>query len=106
MSNAETALAALSEIALKHAEIEAEVLWFRDGGWSDAMGEALEAEEIAYYAEGLLDEGFGMDWALLSGASGLHVRLCFWQGAAPAPPTLPRGESLIQSGRVEGPESA
>lgn len=101
-SQTETAVATLAKIAAKNPDIEATALWFRDGVWSDALGETLEAEEMAFYAEGLLDEGFGLDWALLNGPLGPAVRMCFWQGSAPSAPNLPADTVVVQSGRVDG----
>ena len=61
----------------------------------DPMIEALEAEEIAFYAEGLLEEGFRLDWRIHARPDAPdradHVRLYLWEdGAAPPPaPDLP-----------------
>lgn len=60
MSEFETTLAPLSRIARKNKTIEAYVYWQKDGAWSDAAGESLDSEEITFYAEGLLMEGFGL----------------------------------------------
>ena len=87
MTDHDTTLAPLSAVIARHKHIEGIVLWHKDGQWSDANGESLDAEEIVFYAEGLLMEGFGMAWDHLSyPALGDHIRLCFWQGD---PPTLP-----------------
>lgn len=75
--------------------IEGLVIWAEDGTWpaSDQPTEALEAEEIAFYAEGLLEEGFGLAWDILAlpddPAEPLAVRLMVWQGEAPPPPPPP-----------------
>ena len=61
----EAFLAPLARIARKHPEIEGLVFWGGEG-WDPAPSEALEAEEIAFYAEGLLLDGFHMDWALVA----------------------------------------
>lgn len=100
MSEFDTFLEPLSRIAQHHSDIEAYVLWHKDGMWSDATGETLEAEEITFYAEGLLMEGFGMAWEhLTSAAQGDHIRLCFWEGAVPDLPATPEGTARITGGR-------
>jgi hypothetical protein len=84
----EAFLAPLARLARKYPEIEGLVFW---GGerWSESPSEALEAEEIVFYAEGLLLDGFHMDWALVAeGEAPDHVRLCFWQEGAPPPPVV------------------
>ena len=82
----EAFLAPLARIARKHPEIEGLVFWGGEG-WDPAPSEALEAEEIAFYAEGLLLDGFHMDWALVAeGEAPDHLRLCFWQEGEPPPP--------------------
>lgn len=101
----EAFLAPLTKLALKHPEIEGLVFW-DDGGWPDHPAEALESEEIAFYAEGLLLEGFRMVWQIVAedGLPGRadHVRLFFWQEGAPAVP-LPRAPwSLVSSGVWDG----
>jgi hypothetical protein len=81
----EAFLAPLARIARKHRDIEGLVFW---GGeqWGASPSEALEAEEIVFYAEGLLIDGFCMDWALVADETGPdHLRLCFWQEGEPPP---------------------
>ena len=92
-------LAPLQKLTLRHPEIEAHVYWHKGATWSDATGEVLDAEEIAFYAEGLLDEGFAAAWQHLASATGdAHIRLLFWQSAAPDLPALPQGWSLVAQG--------
>ncbi len=83
----EAFLAPLARIARKHRDIEGLVFWGGAGGWSDSPSEALEAEEITFYAEGLLIDGFQMEWTLVAeGDAPDHLRLCFWQDGDPPPP--------------------
>lgn len=89
-------LAPLARLAEQAPGVEGLVIWAEDGAWpaSDTPTEALEAEEIAFYAEGLLLEGFGMAWDILAlpddPEEPLAVRLMVWQGAAPPPPAAPK----------------
>ena len=86
----EAFLAPLARIARKHRDIEGLVFWGGVEGWDPSPSEALEAEEITFYAEGLLIDGFHMDWALVAdGETPDHLRLCFWQEGAPPPPVQP-----------------
>ena len=83
----EAFLAPLARLARKHRDIEGLVFWGGLDGWAPGPSEALEAEEISFYAEGLLIDGFHMDWALVAeGEVADHLRLCFWQEGAPPPP--------------------
>jgi hypothetical protein len=83
----EAFLEPLAKLARKHRDIEGLVFWGGPEGWGASPSEALEAEEIAFYAEGLLIDGFHMDWALVADAAGPdHLRLCFWQEGEPPPP--------------------
>lgn len=85
LTRVEAFLAPLARIVRKHRDIEGLVFWGGDG-WDPTPSEALEAEEIAFYAEGLLIDGFQMDWALVADEAGPdHIRLCFWQEGAPPP---------------------
>jgi hypothetical protein len=65
----------------------------------------LEAEEIAFYAEGLLEDGFRMQWSLVALAEtpdeADHLRLEFWQDDSPAP-TLPGGWVALESAQWPG----
>lgn len=96
----EAFLAPLARIARTHAAIEGMVFWGGPAGWDATPTEALEAEEIAFYAEGLLIDGFQMDWSLVAetGADPGHLRLCFWQDGDP-PPVLPDGWTALAAGR-------
>ncbi|MFN4153779.1 MAG: hypothetical protein ACK4HF_03935 [Paracoccaceae bacterium] len=99
MPDFETMLEPLARITRKHKTIEAYVLWHKDGAWSDAAGESLDTEEIVFYAEGLLMEGFRLAWDHLSDPGlGDHIRLCFWQGAQPALPEVPVGAARLTGG--------
>jgi len=85
----EAFLAPLAKLALKQPAIEGLVFW-DDGGWPDRPAEALESEEIAFYAEGLLLDGFHMVWQVVAEDTAPvrpdHVRLFFWQeDAGPVP---------------------
>lgn len=97
----EAYLAPLARIARKRPEIEGLVFWGGDGGWSTDPSEALEAEEIAFYAEGLLIDGFHMQWSLVALAETPdlpdHIRLHFWQDGLP-PSNAPAGWVVLDGG--------
>lgn len=96
----ETFLAPLARVARKCRHLDGLVFWGGEEGWPDSPSEALEAEEIVFYAEGLLLDGFRMAWSLVADASGEadHLRLCFWQDGPP-PPDLPPGWTALERGR-------
>ena len=71
----EAFLAPLARLARKHRDIEGLVFWGGEEGWGASPSEALEAEEIAFYAEGLLIDGFHMDWALVGEGEAIHIPL-------------------------------
>ena len=85
-------LAPLVRLCTRFPDVEGAVVWADAQGWQpqDDATERLDAEEIAFYAEGLLIEGFGLHWQALAEAdTPKHpsaVVLMFWQGTAPAPP--------------------
>ncbi len=89
----EAFLAPLAKLALKQPEIEGLVFWGDANGWDASPTEALESEEIAFYAEGLLLEGFRMVWEIAAMAETPtdpdHIRLLFWQDTAPPVPAPP-----------------
>jgi hypothetical protein len=97
----EAFLADLARLALKWPDIEGLVFWGTSDGWDERPSEALEAEEIAFYAEGLLIDGFRMAWALVALAESPdrpdHLRLYFWQDESP-PPGVPPGWIVCDSG--------
>lgn len=84
--------------ALRRARgVEATVHWAKAGEWSEAHDEPLEHEEIIYYAEGLLLDGFDMAWQLLGDdARPENLRLFFWQeGTAPPLPAPPAALKVL-----------
>lgn len=101
----DTCLAPLARIAAKSRALEGQVVWWEDGGWQAQEDEEamLDAEELAFYAEGLLTEGFGLHWQVLADADAKAAPalalLFFWQGAAPAIPALEAGWTLLAEGR-------
>ena len=93
-------LAPLARLARKHPELEGLVFWGGADGWDPHPSEALEAEEIAFYAEGLLLDGFRMQWTMVAlletPTEADHFRLEFWQDDSAAPP-LPAGWQKLES---------
>ena len=95
MSDIETVLAPLARLASRFPAVEGAVVWGDPTGWQaqDDTTEILDAEEIAFYAEGLLIEGFGMIWQAMAEAErpkeAAHILLMFWQGPSVAPPPPP-----------------
>ena len=86
----ETFLAPLVSLTARDPQSEGHVFWATDGAWSAEPAEALEAEEIAFYAEGLLIEGFSLIWQAIGTAEdgADTILLYIWQGEAAAPPDL------------------
>ena len=101
----DTFLAPLARLAQKLPEIEGLVFWGGTEGWDAGPSEVLEAEEIVFYAEGLLLDGFRMRWWLVALAAGPgqpdHLRLAFWQDDSP-PPELPGGWAALDGGSWAG----
>lgn len=101
----DTFLSPLARHARKLTEIEGLVFWGGAEGWDINPSEALEAEEIAFYAEGLLLDGFRMRWWLVALAESPdlpdHLRLAFWQDVSP-PPELPEGWAALDGGHWPG----
>ncbi|MGB4829252.1 MAG: hypothetical protein WBP18_18630 [Paracoccaceae bacterium] len=97
----------LAKLAARHPGLEGQVIWQDADHWqAQEEDEALlDAEEIAFYAEGLLAEGFGLHWQALADAEGpalpVLVRLYFWQAGDPPPPPLGEGWQLVASGRQQ-----
>ncbi len=97
----EAFLAPLAQLARTYPEIEGLVFWGTAEGWSATPSEALESEEIAFYAEGLLIDGFAMHWSAMALPDSPdlpdHIRLQFWQEGDPEPGTA-SGWVSLQSG--------
>ena len=98
-------LTPLARLAERFPAVEGAVLWAEGDTWAvqEDTTELLDAEEIAFYAEGLLLEGFGMIWQALAGATAPkepdHILLMFWQDPpAPPPPGPAEGWVIMAQG--------
>ena len=82
-------LAPLADLARRDPDIEAHVLWAQSGDWPESSDEVLDSEEMCFYAEGLLLEGFQMIWQIIGTAEvgEQAVLLMVWQGTTPPPPS-------------------
>jgi hypothetical protein len=92
--SAETApaLAPLADLLTRARGIEAAVFWHDGTGWPDEPQEVLEGEEVLFYAEGLLAEGFSLAWAAFADSPGGrpdHLRLWFREDGPADPPRAP-----------------
>ena len=97
-----TFLAPLARLAISDPQVEGQVVWASAAGWQDQSDttDLLDAEEIAFYAEGLLLEGFQLHWQLLAeNGAPRFARLFFWQDQPPAPIPLPIALTLLAEGR-------
>ena len=78
-------LAPLKKIAARDPEIEVFVFWAEGGLYPDLPSEALESEEIAFWLEGLIAEGFALSWQLIGEGEAAHIRLYASDVAAEPP---------------------
>lgn len=108
-------LAPLARLAARHPGLEGQVLWAAEveDGWQvqDDATEMLDAEEIPFYVEGLLMEGFGLLWQSMAETGESqpdHILVMVWeQGASPPPAPEPaEGWSILASGRWDGGSKA
>ena len=96
-------LAPLAKLAMKHPDLEAEVIRAKSDSWQaqDDDAEYLDGEEVPYYAEGLLEEGFHLHYQILAETDSpklpVHIRLFFWEATAPAFPAPESELTLIGS---------
>lgn len=104
----ETFLAPLARLAAKHPDIEGAVVWAEGDAWQpqDDTTELLDAEEIAFYAEGLLLEGFNLVWQAIAALDHPktpdEIVLMFWQGTAPPLPAPPPDCLIMAQGTWQG----
>lgn len=83
-------LSPLRKLALRHAELDALVFW-ANPAWVPEPTEEMDAEEAPYYAEGLIPEGFCLEWRLMAlpgEARPDHFQLYVWERGGEPPPLL------------------
>jgi hypothetical protein len=104
-------LAPLARLAARHPGIEGQVLWAAEveEGWQvqDDAAEMLDAEEIPFYVEGLVLEGFGLLWQAMAETGDTapdHILLMVWEPGAtpPSAPEAAEGWSILSKGRWDG----
>ena len=110
-ADAQSFLAPLARLAARHPGLEGQVLWAAavQDGWQvqDDTAEMLDAEEIPFYVEGLLVEGFSLLWQAMAEAgdhSPDHILLMVSEPGAvpPAAPEPAEGWVILASGRWDG----
>ena len=91
------ALTPLTALCRKYPSLEAQVIWAEGGDWQPQEEEdaGLDGEEIAFYAEGMVQEGYACAWQILGVGAPEFVRLFFWIGEMPP---LPDDPDLISQG--------
>jgi hypothetical protein len=64
-------LAPLNRLCLRHPDLEGQVVWADGGDWlvQDDTSEGLDAEEIPFYCEGVMEEGLGLSYMVLAEVS-------------------------------------
>lgn len=102
----EACLLPLNRIALKSPGLEGQVIWREEDEWQaqDDDADMLDAEELAFYAEGLLIEGFSLVWQVYAEEDApkepVLARLFFWQGnPAPQVPAPDDGWVIVAQGQ-------
>ena len=103
---AQAFLEPVARLALRDPGIEGLVFW-HDGGWPDEPSEELEAEEIAFYAEGLLVEGFRLEYRIVGTPDAPdapdHVQIFVWEASGHRPPESGPDWPLIRGAVWDGP---
>lgn len=92
----EAFLKPLAQLAQRQPEIEGLVFWGGAGGWPSEPSEAMDSEEIAFYLEGLIPEGFSLEWRVVAEAGSSqpdHVQIFVWEEGE-APPDLSNWQIL------------
>jgi len=89
----------LSSLCSKYPSLEAQVIWAEGGDWQPQEDDeaGLDGEEIAFYAEGMVQEGYSCAWQILGIDAPEFVRLFFWIGDMPP---LPFDPDLISQGSI------
>ena len=93
------ALKPLVDLTRKYPDIEGQAIWAEHGDWAAQDDEALglDGEEIPFYAEGMMAEGYRCAWQILGNSTPEFIRLFFWQGTMPA---LPNDPDILSTGQI------
>ncbi len=100
-------VATLSTLSRRHPQIEGLVFWHDPSlggtGWPDTPSQDLDPEEIPWFVEGLLPEGFAVLWRLISlpatPALPAALHLYLWEDKAPPPPDEPASRLVLETGQ-------
>lgn len=104
------ALAPLARLCQRYPRIEGQVIWSGPEGLAVQEAEelGLDPEEIAFYAEGLIEEGFHLAWRVLADLADpgtpLLLQLACAEGAPPPP--LPMVDDWCLAAVPDGQGSA
>lgn len=96
-------LTPLRKMALRYPDLDALVFW-ANPDWSSEPAEDMDAEEAPFYAEGLIPEGFSLEWRLMAAPGDTrpdHFQLFVWDQSA-MPPGAAEDWILLASARWQG----
>ncbi len=85
----------LMKLGRKFPDAEGHVLWAEADAWveQEDLDEGLDGDEIGYYAEGLLLEGFALIWQAIAAEETPeeieHILMFFQENPADAAPPVP-----------------
>lgn len=99
---AEAFVATLASLARRHPQIDGLVFWHDGTGWPETPSQDLDPEEIPFFAEGLVDEGFHLHWRLAGTAEAPGPLLLFVSEDPAAAPPAP-GQPALAGGRWPPP---
>lgn len=94
----------LRKFAQRHAELDALVFW-ANPDFQPEPTEEMDAEEAPYYVEGLMPEGFWLEWrlmAVMGESKPDHFQIYVWEAGGAAPGQT-QDWVVLASGRWSNP---